>query len=423
MLPTNRTTHGLRPRRARAGTWLLALTLIAPVARAQAPATAEAPAGTTATEPKPWKRFELASQDGAHRLELRALIHADARFFLRGDARDTFALRRVRPSLDAVVFRYYELKLQPDFAGSRVQLLDAFGNLHFFDEIQLRVGKGKAPVGLERLQSPSDITFAERAFPTSLVPNRDVGAQLHGVLLDGAVEWAAGVYNGVANGQSGDLDENDAKDVVGRVFVAPFRALAIEPLAGLGLGIAATHGEQAGALPEYRTAGQVPFLQFAETSVASGERTVLAPQGHYYFGPVGLLGEYVHVSERVANDVGASARLTHRAWQVAGSVVLGGRPSYKGVKVDTTFDPQRGGLGALELSARYTAIDLDDDALAGFADPASAQGARAWAVGSTWHFATRVRALVNYERTTFDDRAPADRDAEELLVSRLQLAF
>ena len=36
-------------------------------------------------------------------------------------------------------------------------------------------GKFKVPVGLERLQSANDIRFVERAFPTSLLPNRDLG--------------------------------------------------------------------------------------------------------------------------------------------------------------------------------------------------------------------------------------------------------
>src|SRR5262249_52694049 len=149
---------------------------------------------------------------------------------------------------------------------------------HFIDEVQLRVGKGKVPVGLERLQSPADITFAERAFPTLLVPNRDIGVQLHGVLFDGAVEWAGGLYNGVPNGQSGDVDENKAKDVVGRVFVLPFKALKIEPLSGLGLGVAAAYGGEAGPLPAYKTAGQESFFEFADTAVAEGSRTIFSPQ-------------------------------------------------------------------------------------------------------------------------------------------------
>jgi phosphate-selective porin OprO and OprP len=406
---------------------LAALTLASIHAHAQ-PAPPEAPptsAPVTEPEPKPWKRFEIASDDGAHRLELRMLVHADARFFVESEGRNQFALRRVRPSLDGVVFRYYEFKLQPDFAGSRLQILDAYGNLHFVDEVQLRVGKGKVPVGLERLQSPADITFAERAFPTLLVPNRDIGAQLHGVLFKGAVEWAGGLYNGVANGQSGDVDENKAKDVVGRIFVLPFQPLKIEPLAGLGFGVAGTYGGEAGPLPAYKTPGQETFFEFAETAVAEGKRTLFSTQGYYYYGPVGLFSEYVHVSERVTDNLGNDAKLNHEAWQIAGSVVIGGKPSYKGVKVNDPLDPERGKWGAVELAARYSSIKLDTDAYDfGFADPASsAYRAQAFAVGLTWHFATRLRALVNYERTTFEMRAPNQREAEGLLVGRLQIGF
>ncbi len=390
------------------------------------PLARPAPALAPGRQPEPWKRFQVVSDDSAHRLELHALVHADARFFLAGDARNTFTLRRVRPSLDGVVFRYYEFKVQSDLAGSKLQLLDAYANFHFIDALQLRAGKGKVPLGLERLQSPADITFAERAFPTLLVPNRDIGVQLHGVAFKGALEWAAGVYNGVPNGQSGDGDENDAKDVVGRAFVLPFAATGVEALEGLGAGVAASYGKESGALAPYKTSGQETFFAYEDIAVASGERSVVVPQGYYYFGPLGLMFEYAWVRERAENDVGASNKLTHRAWQAAGSIVIGGKPTYKGVKVKAPLDPERGTFGALELAGRYSEIHLDPDAFGlGLADPArSARSARAWAVGLTWHFAAKLRGLANYERTTFDGgTSGGDREPESLLISRVQVAF
>ena len=47
-------------------------------------------------------------------------------------------------------------------------------------EQKFRFGKFKPPVGLERLVSDSDMLFVERALPTDLVPNRDVGVQVYG---------------------------------------------------------------------------------------------------------------------------------------------------------------------------------------------------------------------------------------------------
>ena len=74
--------------------------------------------------------------------------------------------------------------------------------------------------------------FVERGLPTNLVPNRDVGAQIHGDLFDGAFTYAFGAFNGVVDGGSGDLDNNDSKEFAGRLFGFPFKASSIEAVAG-----------------------------------------------------------------------------------------------------------------------------------------------------------------------------------------------
>lgn len=404
------------------------------------PATAapEAPVATPSSVPpaelppvkdekkKPSSLFALESDDGKNKLELHGLLHADGRFFLPRTGIDTFAIRRARVSLDGKVFRFFEFKVQTDFAASKLQLLDAYGNLHFIDEAQLRFGKGKPPVGLERLKSPADIMFAERGFPTLLVPNRDIGVQLHGQIWKGAVEYAGGIYNGVPDGANGEQDENRQKDYEGRLFLKPFLPFGDGPLSGLGLGIAGTIGIEEGALSTYKTSGQETFFTPSALAQADGERTLIAPQGAYYFGPVALLGEYVRVKQRLSDGGDGFTQLDGTAFQIQGSFLLGGSQSYQGVKVDHPLDPADNQWGAVELAARYHSLRFDPRVFdSGFADRAeSARVAQAFTLGLTWHFARRVRALVNYERTTFEGGAPdGDRDPEVLLVSRLQLAF
>lgn len=372
-------------------------------------------------------KFELASADGAHQLRLAAVVQADLRAFFADSGLTTFAVRRARPILEGKVYKYYEFRLQPDFAGGRLQLLDAYGNLHFVDEVQLLVGKAKGPIVLERLQSPHSITFAERAFPSQLGPNRDVGAKLHGKLVGGAVEWAVGVYNGVPNGQSGDADTNDAKDVEGRLFLLPFKALEVKELEGFGFGAAAAIGDQQSALPSYVTSGQQPFHAYGAAATAFGRRTILSPQGYLYAGPVGLLSELVRVREHVVSTSGASGTVGTTAFQVAGSVVIGGKPSYKGVKVAPPLDPKEGSFGAFELAARYHSLRVGDLAYRrGFANRSTAAAvARAFTVGGTWHLANGQKALVNYERTTFRGGAASDgnRKPESVLITRVQASF
>ena len=82
---------------------------------------------------------------------------------------------------------------------------------------------------------------------------------LHGDLAGGVVAYAAGVFNGAPDGGSVDLDLADGKDVAGRLFLSPFKR-GTSAFKDLGFGIAGTTGKQTGALPAYRSGGQVSLL-------------------------------------------------------------------------------------------------------------------------------------------------------------------
>lgn len=384
------------------------------------------PAESQPKEPE-FSGFEI-EVEGGHSARIGGLVQADGRFFLEGDdsGTDTFVARRARLDLNGKIARYFEVRLHPELAGSRLVLLDAYVNLHFVDWLQLRLGKTKTPFGLELLRSPSDFAFPELGVPSLLVPNRDVGAMLHGKLFGNAVQWAAGVFNGVPDGANGDEDENDDKDVALRLFVRPFAPLKVPVAEGLGVGIATTFGEQSGALPAHRTPGRQTFFQYTTTSRADGTRTRVSPQAYFHHGPVGVLGEYVRTREHVSDDTGTRAIVTSSAWQVVGSVVIGGGAGYGGTEIDQVLDPERGTWGAVELAARYGEIDVDDEP---FEDglvsaDASARRAKSYGAAVSWWFAPATRALVAYDRTQFTGGASfGSRTEEGVLVTRLQVGF
>ena len=88
-------------------------------------------------------------------------------------------------------------------------------------------------------------------------------------LAGGVVAYAAGVFNGAPDGGSVDLDLADGKDVAGRLFLSPFKR-GTSPLEGLGFGMAGTTGKQSGALPAYRSGGQVSLLTILAGITADG---------------------------------------------------------------------------------------------------------------------------------------------------------
>lgn len=376
--------------------------------------------------------FVLESASGDFRLRIRGYLQFDGRFHPGAahfeSSTDTFLLRRVRPILQGTVGRYFSFNLTPDFGGGNAVLQDAYVDVRPSSKLRVRVGKVKAPFGLERLQAATALAFVERALPSSLAPNRDVGALVHGELAAGVVAYAAGIFNGAPDGGSVDADSNDSKDVAGRLFLSPFKR-GSSVLRNLGFGIAGTTGTQEGAVPAYRTGGQAPLFTYAPDVVADGTRTRLAPQLMFHRGPFGLMAEYARTRAAVRRPLEKSAsNMVVEAWQATASWSLTGEPeSYAGLRPRRPYDPARGQWGALELVARVNGFRADARAFRdGFADAAvSARKARAWGVGLNWLLTRNVKEAISYERTSFTGGAAGelDRPAENALFIRTQVAF
>jgi phosphate-selective porin OprO and OprP len=322
----------------------------------------------------------------------------------------------------------------PDFGGASPTIFDAYWDGKFAPELVVRAGKFKPPVGLERLQSATDVTFAERGLPTNLVPSRDIGLQVSGDISEGMLAYQIGVFNGVPDLANGGDDLSDAKDFAARIFVQPFKS---GRLRGLGLGIAGSAGLERGStgtpgLPTYRTPGQQAFFRYNSSSTtpannvfANGKRQRLSPQGYFYSGPLGLLAEYV-IARNAVTRAGATADLEHTAWQTSGSFYLTGeRAGFRSPGPRKAFDLKEGGFGALELVARYGELSLDEASFPVYAtSTASAEKAKAWGVGLNWHFTRAVKVAINYERTMFTGgAADGDREPENAIITRFQTSF
>jgi phosphate-selective porin OprO and OprP len=401
------------------------------------PSPSPSPSPAPESEPDPVGRvsagpegFVIQSETGDFRLQLRGYVQFDGRFYpdTPPPAFDAFLVRRVRPTFQGTVARYFAFTITPDFGAGLATLQDGFIDVRASRKLRARLGKFKPPVGLERLQPATATTFIERALPTGLVPNRDLGIQLSGELGSGALAYAAGIFNGAVDGASIDLDLNSGKELAGRLFLAPFRRTTF--LKELKFGVAGTTGDHQGPLGGYRSSGQIiPLFTYEAGVVAAGRRRRVVPQLSYYQGPFGLLGEYVSSQATVRDgDTGPTTRIQLEAWQTTVVVSLtGDDAAYAGVRPRRPFDPAAGHWGALELAARVNGFSADDRAFAlGLSNPdVSVRKAFSWGVGLNWHLNRNVKQQVNYDRTTFTGGAPSggDKRAENALFIRTQLAF
>jgi phosphate-selective porin OprO and OprP len=412
-------------------------------------------------------RTSISSADGANSIRFRGVLHFDGRRYIdhvTPETADTWLLRRARPTLEGTYNGIYDFRFAPDFGGGKTVILDAYVAARLRPWAVVQAGKFKVPVGLERLQSSTDLRFIERAFPTSLVPNRDLGLQFSGDAAEGAFQYSVGYFNGVTDGGSSDGNtptpdaENDSKgDWAARLF---FR-----PVQGLGLGVAVTWVDSTGdttttLLPTYRTPGQQSFFSYRSNTAtgeqealnrraaakgrsgstpndavfADGERLRVSPQAYWYVGRFGFLGEYVTVRQDVSRVLDTmltrSDTLEIRAWHAQLSWLLTGEAeSFSGVTPRTTFELGKPGWGAFELVARYHVLDIDNDAFAGgansFANPATAASrANAYGMGMNWYLNQNIKLSLSYDRTGFEGGAAGgDRPVEEVLLTRFALSF
>jgi phosphate-selective porin OprO/OprP len=340
----------------------------------------------------------------------------------------------MRPILEVTMWRLMDFHLMPDFADGK--LYDANFDLRLSKPFALRAGKFKPPISLERLQSAADIEFVERGLPTNLAPSRDIGVQAFGEIQGGVMSYAAGVFNGVPDLAVGDADNGPAKDIVARVLVAPWKAGGISALRGLTVGVAGSRGVQRGTvaapfLAAYRAPSQQNVLVYRSsatvdgTTIANGMHTRIYPQGTFYLGPFGALGEYAQSSQVVRRGT-SQATLTNKAWQLLGTfVVTGENASYKGVVPAKAFDPSAHNWGAFELVARVGGLSIDPETFPIFADPLTQVNREAsWGAGLNWYLARSIRLLLDFDVTSFrGGSARGNRPSERVLLTRIQHGF
>ncbi len=379
----------------------------------------------------PKNGFSLKSPNGAFALKFTGYAQVDYRAYVDDDAKafgDQFLLRKVRPTLDGVLHKSVDFRIQPDFGGGTTAVQDAYVDLHYSPLARVKAGKFKFPLVLEALQNDTAGHFIERAYPSALTPSRDVGVQWSGDFTKTALTYAVGVFDGGADGTSPNGDGADNKDFVGRVFLHPFKNSYGSLLKQLGVGAAGSFGKEKGTaaapgVASYKDTAQQTFFSYRSDVVADGKRVRFSPQMYWYPGPLGILAEYANSSQEVkrATTTITRAQLIHRAWQVAVSCVLTGESSsYKGVKPRTVFDPAKKTWGALDLVGRYTEVALDRDAFPRYAEPAKyAQRARTWTGGFNWYLNDNVKFSSDYDYTRFTGNRVPNRS----VFCRLQLAY
>ena len=441
--------------------------------------------------------FRITSADKKNQLRIGATIQTDYRNFL-GDnpaawipsgttgslgsvGPDSIFLRQARIVLEGYILKDIYFKIMPDFAqtsNTANMLPDAYVDFAYATQASLLVGKYKPSIGLERLQGDANTAFLERAFPTNLAPNRDMGIQVHGgfgmpgykaetapgpIDNKNAFTYQVGITDGT--GDSGNPYGNGAqtssstgfatannKEFDGRIFALPFQHSGYDWLEGFGIGLAGSFSSPDNlVINAQRTPlGQSQFIDYTQlnSTTQTGTRVITAngssnriyPQAYWYKGPFGVMGEYVASTQTLsaAGAAGTSSKVnnitqTNTAAQAQVSYVITGEDnSFEGVKPIRNFDPFKGSWGALQLAARWSELNVDSDTFKMIDPTKSARKATAGTVGANWFLNKNTLIRLDYEYVSFQGGAGtktgsiyniANRPSEQVLSTRFQLAF
>jgi phosphate-selective porin OprO/OprP len=416
-----------------------------PAAAAPKPAAATAASGG----------FAITSEDKTYDLKFHALFQFDVRTFLDDGApnRGQFLLRRIRTPLTGTVDGIYDFNITPELGGgtnssTTVALWDAYAAARFSPAFGVRVGKFSSPVGLE---PGANRHFLESPFVNSLLPNRDLGAELFGEISDGLLAYRIGVFNGVPNnttnfgGASTDLNDGD-KTMEGRLTVNPLKNVTKGPLSKVSLGFGFSRGHEQGVagtnlsngLANISSQSQQVIFSYGSSLYANGQHVRLSPSIEWYPGnPFSFVAEYARDRQEISVNATVPARtFTNTAWRGTVGYVLTGEPATKaGVNPKSAFNVSKGAWGAFEVVGRVSSLSIDSNFFrtvavggAGINRANNVESAYAYGIGLNWYLSRNFRFMTDFEQTNFaggktPTAAVGAQDDETALLSRIQLSF
>lgn len=325
--------------------------------------------------------------------------------------------RRMRLFAKGKVDEDWGYKVQYDFTSEGNEgIRDAYIEYTGFPDIAvLRLGNSSVPGSMEDYGSSKYLTFMERGLPIlAFVPSpRRIGiAADHSGNTWSAV---AGVYG---EDPAVDESEDESSTVAVRLTCAPVK----DDVNVLHLGVFGQYREMGGrdevrfrARPEGHV-DDTRLIDSGSISNVNGYATY-GLEAAWVRGPFSLQGEYVGVN--VDREEGSSINMD--GFYVYGSAFITGESRNYDASTGL-FGRTRpknelgsGGIGAWEVAARYSSLDLDDEIEMGKEQNIT--------VGLNWYATSHVRFMINYVHADFEG-GPGMEDMEANIVqARAQVDF
>lgn len=397
-------------------------------------------------------RPTFSTADGKFKVAIRGMFQADAASYLQDDetpdyrgagggaiadnlsARDLNSgmnFRRARIGLEGTVLKDWNWAVTYEMGGSGTEgsnLQQAWVEYAGFKPwglpLRIRGGAYAWTAGLEDATSNTESLFLERASPAEVVrgfAGAD-GRNGIGAFINGERWNASAAFTGSLVGSSGEYDEQTG--YVARLDGLVLKAQDYNVHAGITVsGIlnpadTVAPGDTGAATvrlrdrPELRVDG----VRLVDTGNLKTENlTSVGYELGASYKNLLLTGEYFDIS---VNRTGTAPDADFSGWYTQGSWVLTGERhawspvsgGYTGLKVDKPFNLKTGDLGAWEVAARYSNLDLNfREGVEGLATPTD--GVRGGdqeitTLGLNFYPNNVVRFLLDYQWVSVDRLNP-----------------
>ena len=230
---------------------------------------------------------------------------------------------------------------------------------------RIQVGKMKEPISMERSMGLVFEQVMERPMHLdALLPSRDIGVTISDMIFDGRARWRAGLFNDWIDDPGLTISQSNVV-AVGRLTMVAYE----EGLRLLHLGVGYRYEDVRQGTLQYDVG---PEQSFVPPWLDTGEFAADASQTlnlelTWMDGPLWIASEYTFDrvdSEQYGDPLFRGYHISvnyfvtgeHRGYNHRTGTVRRIRP---------VLDFSEGGWGAVELSARYSYLDLNDAAIRG----------------------------------------------------------
>ncbi|MEI9997313.1 MAG: porin [Rhizomicrobium sp.] len=376
-------------------------------------------------------RPTFATSDGNFTLAIRALLQYDSAYYAQGtvpagtDLSSGNDFRRARLGISGTLFKDWSYEFLYDMGGSGLEgssIASAYIQYDGLGPVHVKAGAFPPPESFDDSTSAADLVFLERAQPTDLargIAGSD-GRDAATVFAYDDDYFAAVSYTGNLVTDTAVFDEQQA--VVGRFayrllhtadvnFAVGADATYVLKLADTAAGPNSPTSFRLRERPELNVDDN--NIRLIDTNVIDASDvlewgTEATGNWHNFYAQGGYFGF------NVTRRTGALADPSFEGWYLQGSWILTGeskpyiasRGAYGSPKPLEPFSFSKPGIGAWEIAARYSDLDLDFHAgapgTAKTADAIRGGDQKIWTVGINWYPNSALRFLLDFQHTDVD---------------------